>query len=244
MLSIIDEARAIAGKDAAKRLAAEMQPSIQWLQSYEPSVRNVEIHIPLEGQMPPKYAKVHRPIVERLMAFHRGSDIVKALLDPLCEARPSKIHGMGVFATHDIPAYSYLTMYPCDGVRWQPKEWLDIPQLAGSMYGTGWSGESTVETIAYSQCLPAPPKTGNLAIIGNPKLCGDAHFLAHLINDGAMCKRPEAASAYLITSEFKANSVYDPVLMAQFSIKDIKAGEEVLNSYGVAYWLDLIKYKE
>jgi hypothetical protein len=151
---------------------------------------------------------------------------------------------MGVFATQDIPAYSYLTMYPCDGVRWQPKEWLDIPKLAGSMYGTGFSGESTVETIAYSQCLPSPAKTGNLAILGDPKLSGDAHFLAHLINDGAMCKRAEAAAVYLATSKVKANSIYVPELRAQISIKDIKVGEEVLNSYGVNYWLDLIKYKE
>lgn len=244
MDSIFKEARDIGGKDVARRFSADMQPSIRWLQSYEPAECGAGEHIPPAGQMLPRYARVHRPIVQRLMAFHRGSDIVKVLPEPLCEARPSKIHGMGVFATRDIPAYSYLTMYPCDGVRWQPKEWLKIPQLADSMYGTGFSGGTTVETIAYSQCLPSPAETGNLAIVGNPQLSGDAHFLAHLINDGVMCKRPEAASVYLVTSLTMANSVYDPALMAQISIKDIKAGEEVLNSYGVAYWLDLIKYKE
>ena len=244
MFSIIDEAMLFGGKDASKRLAAEMKPSIRWLQSYDRAQCDVGAHAVAAGEMPLKYIKVHQPIVQGLLAFHRGSGIVKVLPEPPCEAQPSKIHGMGVFATRDIPAYSYLTMYPCDGVRWQPKEWLNFPKLADSMYGTGFSGKSTAETIAYSQCLPTPAKTGNLAILGDPKLSGDAHFIAHLINDGAMCKRAETAAVYLAASKVKANSIYDPELRAQISIKDIKVGEEVLNSYGVNYWLDLVKYKE
>ena len=244
MFSVIDLARMLGGEDVTKRLYEDMKPSRRWLQTRDPTECDAREYIPEPGQMLLKHAKVHRPIVEHLMAFHRGSNITKVLPEPPCEARPSKLHGMGVFATHDIPAYSYLTMYPCDGIRWQPKEWLDTPQLADSMYGTGLNLETTVDTISYSQLLPAPAKSGNLAIIGNPEMFGDAHFLAHIINDGAMCKRPEAASVYLATSEKKMNSAYDPTMMAQFSIKDIKAGEAVLNSYGVAYWLDLIKYKE
>ena len=84
--------------------------------------------------------------------------------------------------------------------------------------------------------------TGSLGIVGNPALSKDPHFLAHLINDGAMCKRAEAARVYDVASLTKANSIYDGVHKAQFSIKDIKAGEEILYSYGEEYWLDLIKY--
>jgi hypothetical protein len=32
--------------------------------------------------------------------------------------------------------------------------------------------------------------------------------------------------------------------MAQFSTREIKAEEEILNTYGAEYWLDLIKYKD
>jgi hypothetical protein len=145
---------------------------------------------------------------------------------------------MGVFATRDIPAYSYLTMYPCDGVAIQPWDLrhTDIEICLG------WEFGSAATKVAYSQLLTPPPRTSNLAIIGNPELKDDAHFLAHLINDSVVCKRAEAGMIYNATSMMKMNSVYDPVFRAQFSTKDIKAGEEVLTSYGAEYWLDLKKY--
>ena len=82
----------------------------------------------------------------------------------------------------------------------------------------------------------------DLSIVGNPKLFDEPHFLAHIINDGAMCKRPEASAVYEIASLSKANSLFDPVCMAQFATRDIKVGDEILNTYGAEYWLDLVKY--
>ena len=200
--SIFDLARCELGIEVAKRLTADMKPATDWRRScteWERADKSEQMGA--IAAMPTKYRLIYGPIVEKLFHTHRGSDIVALLPDSPCEARPSNVHGLGVFAARDIPAYSYLTMYPCDAIRWQPAEWLRTPGLEDSVYKGGWNGKSTVENISYTQCLPPPcSETGNLSIVGNPKLFDEPHFLAHIINDGAMCKRPEAATNYEIAS--------------------------------------------
>ena len=41
--------------------------------------------------------------------------------EPKCEVRPSKRHGLGLFATQDIKVWEVITLYPADGARlWLP----------------------------------------------------------------------------------------------------------------------------
>ena len=240
MESIFHLAHLVAGPDAAARLKGEMLPSITWGDSNVLEYAD-DKHMLAGLKMPQNHASIHRAVVRSLLPKHRGSDIVAFLPKACCEALPSKIHGLGVFATRDIPAFSYITMYPCDGVKWQPTEWRHDSMLATSCYATGWAGNTREETISYSQNLPPTRKTASVGIMGDPTMSDDPHFLAHIINDGAMCKRPEAVNIYSSASMTKMNSSFDAVLMAQFSVRDIAAGEEILNHYGEDYWLDLAR---
>ena len=141
----------------------------------------------------------------------------------------------------DIPAFSYLTIYPCDGVLWQSSDWTHDEEMWRSMITCGHRADTHEKSLSFRQLLPCPPGTGSLIIEGNPALVNDPHFLAHMINDGAQCKRPEAAALYKAVSARRMNSAFCPVLGAHFSVRDIKAGDEILTPYGAEYWLDLVK---
>ena len=167
-----------------------------------------------------------------LLAHDRGSAV----------ARPSPIPGTGVFAVRDIPAFSYLTIYPCDGLLWQPSDWSHDEEMCRSMITCGHRADTHEKSLSYRQLLFEPPGTGSLIIEGNPELVCNSHFLAHMINDGAQCKRPEAAALYKTVSMRKMNSAFCPVLGAHFSVRDIKAGDELLTFYGLDYWLELLKH--
>ena len=143
---------------------------------------------------------------------------------------------MGVFATRDILEDSYITMYPADGVSWQPDNWNGSQQVS---LVSGWKGSSAWQVNAYRQGVEPIPGTRSLAIIGNPELTEDCHFLGHMINDGACCKRKATAETYEKISAAKANCEMNTDTMTMISTRDIKAGEELLTSYGVDYWLDL-----
>ena len=201
-------------------LMLQFGPAIQWR-----SLREAELD---------KHDKLYVEKWSKIM--HRGSDVVTLLPKPPCEIRPSPIHGMGVFATRDIPAESYITMYPADGVSWQPDKWNGPPQVC---LASGWKGTTNSQANAYRQGVDPIPGTRSLAIIGNPALTDDCHFLGHMINDGACCKRKEASKIYEKISNAKANCEMCVDVMTMASTRDIKAGEEILTSYGVDCWLDL-----
>ncbi len=226
--TIIDLAYLQAGADFAKRLQQEMQASMNWKR------QQTELEAPCMNLNADKGydALLSRTIRDVQLSHSRGSSIVKLLPEPRVEARSSQVHGTGVFAIKDIPAFSYLTTYPCDGILVQRKD-------EGSWDGIGHHGSSYAESLAYRQELPAPHGLYALCIEGNPTLSDDPHFLGHLMNDGAQCKRPEAASVYTAASLQKLNSMFCHVLGAHFSVKDLKAGDEIFNHYGADYWLDL-----
>lgn len=161
----------------------------------------------------------------------RGTKMTEYLPKSPCEVRPSKIHGFGVFASRDIPAFSYLTLYPCDGIDWWPV--MNQPR-----FHDGFA--ELTDDMVYRQQLELPEDLGKLSIVGHPELRGDAHFVGHLINDGATCKRVEAAEVYTTASVASSNSLFCPIFQMHFSYKNIKAGEEILSTYGSQYWLDLL----
>lgn len=217
-----------------------MAPSLGWFDR-QMMVADFEDHeYILDAQMlPEEHKNLVCALVPRLMLRHRGSAIVKTLPEPRCKVQSSHIHGNGLFATKDIPKGSYITMYPCDGFEWQPVEWARSPDMCSATYRTGWSGDNELVNASYAQSAVPPKGVSRLAILGNPQLDSDQHFAAHLINDAATCRRPEAEKTYLAVSRARANSYYDGDLHAQISCQDIKAGEEILTSYGAGYWRNI-----
>ncbi len=84
----------------------------------------------------------------------------------------------------------------------------------------------------------------NMAIAGDPAKHDDG--LGHLINDGAMCKTPEAEGIYETVSQLKNNvDIYGLYLSPKrftawmIAQKSIEADEEGVYSYGVNYWRDM-----
>ena len=62
-----------------------------------------------------------------------------------------------------------------------------------------------------------------------------------MINDGAQCRSAEVIDVYDTVSLTKANCQFIGGVGAVISIRDIKAGEEILTHYGSTYWLTLCK---
>ena len=83
-----------------------------------------------------------------------------------------------------------------------------------------------------------------MAIYGNPLLCDDPHFVGHMINDGATCKSPDRVELYDTISNAKANCAFISSFGVMISMKPIRAGEELLTSYGSTYWLTLYEEME
>ena len=243
--SAIDLARAHGGSRVAARLQQEMKASLDWKKQQE-KVRLKHPFLtkgPNASVMNQNQHKFCMAALQNVLLAHdRGSAIVNFLPKPPVEARPSPIHGTGVFAVRDIPAFSYLTIYPCDGVLWQSSDWSQDEEMWKMMITSGHRADTHQKSLAYRQLLPDPPGTGNLIIEGNPALVNNPHFLAHMINDGAQCKRPEAVALYEAVSGHKMNSAFCPIVGAHFSVRDIKADDEILTFYGPEYWLDLMKH--
>jgi hypothetical protein len=245
--SVIDLARLSGGSRVADRLQQEMKASIDWKKRQE-KIQQKHPFLVIDSSMNQNIMnqsqhKFYVSAVKSVLLTHdRSSNIVNFLPKPPVEARPSPIHGTGVFAVRDIPAFSYLTIYPCDGVLWQSSDWTHDEGMRRKMITCGHRADTHQKSLSFRQLLPEPPGTGNLIIEGNPALVNDPHFLAHMINDGAQCKRPEAVALYEAVSAHKMNSAFCPILGAHFSLRDIKAGDEILTFYGPEYWLDLMKH--
>jgi len=221
----------------ALRLAADMLPAMEFKKKSLLKIQAAEAEAKkLVNNPGQKLTLVNNSLCLRLNLQHRGSEVVKFLPEPPCEVRPSKIHGHGVFALQDIPAFTYLTMYPCDGFA--------FTSMDGEAF-MGWFGATPKDDVSYRQNFRIKGLTNlttlnSLHITGNPQLKDDPHFIGHMINDGATCRRRETMAIYEDMSVMKANAVFDPFLNALFSYKIIRAGEEVLLSYGLEYWMHVL----
>ena len=221
----------------ALRLAADMLPAMKFKKKTLLKIQAAEAEAKKLVKDPGmKLTIVKKFLRLRLNLQHRGSEVVKFLPQPPCEVRPSKIHGHGVFAVQDIPAFTYLTMYPCDG--------FGFTSMDGEAF-MGWWGATPKDDVSYRQNIRHKGMTKlttltSLHITGNPQLKDDPHFIGHMINDGATCRRKETMAIYQHMSLMKANAVFDPFLNALFSYKIIRAGEEVLTSYGPEYWMHVL----
>ena len=221
----------------------EMRPALRWLTSGIPkkvpsSIKNWSVHPAFAEDR--RTLNIHLKIMAEASRFHRSSNLRKYLPDPVCEVRPSRIHGLGVFATQDIEPCRYVTMYPCDGATWHPDLW----EGDKSMH-FGWPSTVTwLERHTYQQEVKPPPGARAMAIYGDPLLHDDPNFVGHMINDGAKCNSLESADVYQAISQRKANCQFIGSIGALISVRHIKAGEEILTNYGHKYWLLLRKIEE
>ena len=149
------------------------------------------------------------------------------------EAKPSKIHGIGVFATRDVQPRQVLTLYPNDAmVSYWPgtydsyvvpgtrsrEEVFAIHQEYGTLLG-----------IHRGTCLQA---------VGFPDLREDPAYLGHLANDAV---GPETRDdEYERKLDGRVNAFFEPVHSGLYqclvATRHRAKGEEVLVAYGAEYW--------
>jgi hypothetical protein len=185
------------------------------------------------------------------------------LLNPLdlkynnIELRSSEIHGLGLFATADIPNGSIITFYPCD-----------CPYTPGDndckiYYPDDLDDNDFKENIIeikdrYGMCHKCSI-LGEYGMIGNPKNIYNTKFLGHMINDctGNIYNGIEYSELlkedcklfrdifikYVKNVSEKCNCVISshpnmPIMYIK-TTKDIHNGMEILTYYNFAYWFNL-----
>jgi SET domain-containing protein len=148
--------------------------------------------------------------------------------------RPSKIHGLGVFAKRDTEKGELLTFYPVDLVEYYPDTTDDICFQRLSK--------------RYKKNFGMSFKRGNsIRLSEKYKIYSEPYFkntdyLGHFINDGAKCppNNPKGAEIYQKISSLKANCALVPfkemLHLPIVATRDIKKDEELLMNYGVDRW--------
>jgi SET domain-containing protein len=140
------------------------------------------------------------------------------------ETRPSKVHGNGVFATEDIPAYTVVTMYPADFV------YKPLPDGTADA-----SGEDFQDYHLYG----VEHNNSDLVLCGNPAI-KNPMFLGHLINDSSFIDGIDAKQLikYTLSAIHNTNCAFDSLnhVMTIRTTKDIKKGKELFVCYGLDYW--------
>jgi SET domain-containing protein len=157
------------------------------------------------------------------------------------ELKQSVIHGQGLFAKQNIKKGSVITIYPCD-------------TLVNEKTGLCMSGSKNQELyIKYSSNYKLC--CGDYSIIGFPD---KKIFHGHFINDACPCvdeilqellKEVNYKSFNKSNIKFMLKSLdrinckveYNKSVAYIVASRDICPGEEILMSYGLAYWTDIKK---
>ena len=117
------------------------------------------------------------------------SSAQKWITEPKCELRPSKKHGLGLFATRDILPYELITLYPVDGVR----VWLEDGKH--TIYLKQFEGMDTDTCVDYSADVPTY-KGWRIEIVGDPAKISDPLYLGHMANDYCQMTKTEQKDIY------------------------------------------------
>ena len=172
------------------------------------------------------------------------SSAQKWITEPKCELRPSKKHGLGLFATRDILPYELITLYPADGVR------LWLADGKHTVFIKEFQGMDTDTCVDYSADIPTY-KGLRMEIVGDPAKISDPLYLGHMANDYCQMKRVEQEDIYTkISFEGMNAGICGVPFEACFPegrhlwkahgvrcLKPIKAGEEIYVHYGEYYWI-------
>jgi hypothetical protein len=176
-------------------------------------------------------------LVHEMTSPTRIQDLKRSLLDDcgvVLKESPGK--GMGVFTTKTFRKDAFVTVYPSHMVGML----LDSERMA-------WVA-SREYTSEYAEKLGKDyaQKIMGGFIAGDPALLDEG--LGHMVNDGARSRSPADVEVYRRVSKAKGNVIphvlsalpYDIQAATVFmrATRDIEIGEELLYSYGAAYWSD------
>ena len=166
-------------------------------------------------------------------------------LGDLAEARPSAIHGTGLFATQDMEMGTLVTLYRPDLTVDDTGKALMIDEADASYF----QDFQKAQAPGSRQYFVFPPGVKTSAMLddaprfwvaANPAKAPIKGFLGHLANDGASCADDGDVERYLAESAEKANACLVPLcipLMGLVLASDVKAGDELLVTYGYDAWL-------
>ena len=164
--------------------------------------------------------------------------------------KPSKKHGLGLFATQDINPFEIVTLYPADGVR----VWLRDGKH--TVYLKKFAGMTTDTCVDYSAAIPVYNGWKN-EIVGDPANISDPFYLGHMANDYCQMTKVGQKDIYTNISLKGMNALIGAVpfeacfpegrhlwkAAAIRSSEPIKAGEEIYIHYGDNYWVSKIVWK-
>ena len=166
-------------------------------------------------------------------------------LGDLAEARPSDIHGTGLFATKDLEMGTLVTLYRPDLTVDDTGKALMIDEADASYF----QDFQKAQAPGSRQYFVFPPGVKTSAIpepcprfwvAANPAKAPIKGFLGHLANDGASCADDGDVERYLAESAEKANACLVPLcipLMGLVLSEDVQKGDELLVTYGYDAWL-------
>ena len=167
-------------------------------------------------------------------------------LGDLAEARPSEVHGTGLFATKDLEMGTLVTLYRPDlTVDDDTGKALMIDEADASYF----QDFQKAQAPGSRQYFVFPPGVKTSAIpepcprfwvAANPAKEAVPGFLGHLANDGASCADDSDVERYLAESAEKANACLVPLcipLMGLVLAKEVQKDDELLVTYGYDAWL-------
>ena len=166
-------------------------------------------------------------------------------LSELAEARPSDIHGTGLFATKDLEMGTLVTLYRPDLTVDDTGKALMIDQ-ADADYFQDFQKAQAPGSRQYFVFPPGvktsaiPDRCPRFWVAANPAKAPIPGLLGHLANDGASCADDGDVERYLAESAEKANACLVPLcipLMGLVLASDVKSGDELLVTYGYDAWL-------
>lgn len=159
--------------------------------------------------------------------------ILDGFFPDIVEVRDSGVHGRGVFAKCDIPPRTVITCYPADVLLKKIPGPGNKCSVTPKTESADWANKNQQLMFRYMLQI-----NSILSIIGNPEIAVPG-YMGHMVNDGASCSGPEKEYTYLLASTASSNamlSMIDDICPVIVSFKPIRAGTEVLVSYGVEHW--------
>ena len=151
------------------------------------------------------------------LKLHPGNNFVRV--------GPSEVHGMGVFATEDIPKHTCFTAYPIDLLALRQK-------ASGACYSVMFSRRHEHSDVKAHKRLQQQLLDYALDIAPCVTVYADpaTHspgFCGHMIND----PRGTASSANCVECPIGGGA-----LIGILSLRTVRKGEELLMNYGKGYW--------